>query len=117
MVWGDHSSILSTGFSFYTTKVLYDTEYFEKTGRHADVQSMVEQPQISIVANCKDSVAEKFSFSEIRRKDIASLNKPVEVDGVQSLDVMRFFQGRFNPYIFYLDNFSAVFYLEYTYIS
>ena len=64
-----------------------------------------------IVANCKDSVAEKFSFSEIRREDIASLNKPVEVDGVQLLDVMRFFQGRFNPYIFYLDN------LEYTYIS
>lgn len=73
IVWGDHSSILSTGFLFYTTKVIYDSalfltdeEYFKSTGRRGDVQSMVAQPQIYIVANCKDAISETLSFSEIR---------------------------------------------------
>ena len=101
ILWADHSSILSNGFLFYTTKVIYskdlfytDNEYEELTGKRLDVQSIVEQPEIYIVAQCHDSIAEKLSYSEIRREDILCMAEPIDIEGVRLKDSMRFFQGK-----------------------
>ena len=99
VVWGDHSSILSSGYMLYTTKVLYskdefftDKEMFESTCRQMDIQSIVEQPQIYIVAQCDDTIAEKLSYVPARRDDIIEMSHPLIVDGVLLNDTMRFFQ-------------------------
>ena len=102
VVWGDHSSILNSGYLLYTTKVIYSTkifytdeEMFERTGRVIDVQSLVEQPEIYIVAQCNDSIAEKMSFVSERRDDILKMGSSLTIDDVIVNDEMRFFQGKF----------------------
>lgn len=84
----------------YTTKVLYskedyftDDEMLESTGKRIDVQSIVEQPQIYIVAQCNDTIAEKLSYIQARREDIIEMLEPLVIDGVVLNDTMRFFQG------------------------
>ena len=58
-----------------------------------NVQAEVETPWIYLLANCQDTVAEKYSFSEERRVDILEMVEPLEIDGVKLHDKLRFFQG------------------------
>lgn len=66
---------------------------FESTGRQMDVQSIVEQPQIYIVAQCDDTIAEKLTYIPARRDDVLEMSEPLVVDGFMLNDTMRFFQG------------------------
>ena len=101
MIWGDHSSLMSKGFLVYTVKVLYtkrlfvtDSEYKTTTGKTADVQSLVEQPFIYVMAQCSDSIAEKLSYIALRREDVMEMVTPMYIDGTIVKDRMRFFQGK-----------------------
>ena len=100
VLWADHSSILSAGFLFFTTKVIYSSDIFytndefeQITGKKLDVQSVVEQPEIYIVAQCHDSIAEKLSYSETRREDLLSMGEIMRIGDISIKDKMRFFQG------------------------
>ena len=100
MIWGDHSSILNSGYMLYTIKVIFsksifytDQEFFAKSGRHMNIQSIVEQPEIYIVAKCADTIAEKLSYVDIRREDVLEKKAPLIIDDVTLTDNLRFFQG------------------------
>lgn len=56
----------------YTVKVIYseaifytDDEYYKKSGKKLNVQSVVEQPEIYIMAKCADTIAEKLSYVKV----------------------------------------------------
>ena len=103
IVWGDHSSLLSSGVSIYTVKIIYSKQIFltndevlAKTGRKINVQSLVEQPHIYIFAHCADTIASKLSYIAIRREDILDLKTPLTTStGIRLGDTLRFFQGIF----------------------
>ena len=58
-----------------------------------DVQSLVERPEIYILASCDDIIAEKLSYVEARREDLLDLSTPITLGEVKIFDTMRFFQG------------------------
>ena len=101
IVWGDHSSLLSSGVLVYTVIILYSKRIFltneevlAKTGRKINVQSLVEQPHIYIFAHCGDTIASKLSYIAIRREDILQLQTPlITSSGIRLDDTLRFFQG------------------------
>ena len=101
IVWGDHSSLLSSGVLVYTVKVIFSKRIFltnkevlEKTGKTINVQSLVEQPHIYIFAHCGDTIANKLSYVSLRREDILEMQTPlIATDGTILNDTMRFFQG------------------------
>lgn len=98
-IWGDHSSILNSGYLLYTVKVIYtkdtfftDEEMWDKFKKRINVQSIVEQPEIYLVAQCQDSIAEKLSYVDNRREDIADISE-LCVGDIRINDTMRFFTG------------------------
>ena len=100
IIWGDHSSLLSHGFLLYTIKCLYDSSIFytdkemlDRCKKVVDVQSLVERPEIYILASCDDTIAEKLSYVEARREDLLDLSTPITLGEVKIFDTMRFFQG------------------------
>ena len=97
-----HSSILNSGYMLYTVKVLYsktifftDEEYYVKFGRRLNIQSVVEQPEIYIVAKCSDTIAQKLAYIDVRREDLKEMETPLVVNDVVLKDTMRFFQGTY----------------------
>ena len=58
-----------------------------------NVQSVVEQPEIYIVAQCQDSIAEKLSYVSNRREDALDLAQPISIGDVKINDELRFFIG------------------------
>ena len=99
---GDHSSILSSGYLLYTVKVIYskdifytDDEMFAMFNKKINVQSVVEQPQIYIVAQCDDSIEEKLAYVPVRGEDMAELAQTITVDNIKIDDEMRYFIGSY----------------------
>ena len=66
-----------------------------KFNKKINVQSLVEQPEIYIVAQCNDNIEEKISYVTDRRDDAATLNEPIVVDNSKITDKMRFFIGKY----------------------
>ena len=58
-----------------------------------NIRSIVEQPEIYIVAKCTDTIAEKLSYVNIGREDILEMKAPLIIDDVTLTDNLRFFQG------------------------
>ena len=67
----------------------------EEQGKgNVDVQSLVERPQIYILARCGLSEAEQLTYIKTRKTCLESLgNTVVTSSGVEITDVMRFFHG------------------------
>lgn len=99
-IWGDHASILNSGYLLYTVKVIYSTDIFftdeemtSKINKKLNVQSLVEQPEIYIVAQCNDNIVEKLSYVAERRDDASTLDTPIEIEQIKINDKLRFFTG------------------------
>ncbi|PFX18160.1 hypothetical protein AWC38_SpisGene17480, partial [Stylophora pistillata] len=61
---------------------------------NVDVQSLVERPQVYILARCGSSEAEQIACISTRKACLEGLkNKLVTSNGVQIADVMRLFHG------------------------
>lgn len=65
----------------------------EQIPKKINVQSVVEQPEIYIVAQCQDSIAEKLSYVSNRREDALDLAQPISIGNVKINDKLRFFIG------------------------
>ena len=50
-----------------------------------DVQSLVERPEIYILASCDDTIAEKLSYVEARREDLLDLSTPITLGKLKYL--------------------------------
>ena len=66
---------------------------WNKFQKKINVQSVVEQPEIYIVAQCQDSIAEKLSYVSNRREDALDLAQPISIGNVKINDKLRFFIG------------------------
>ena len=98
--WGDHTSMLGSGYPLYTVKTLYskdiyytDKEMLDKFNRTVNVQSLVEQPQIFLIGQCADSIEQKLSYVATRMKAMEQMASPLIVNDVLLKDEMRFFIG------------------------
>lgn len=98
LFWIDHASVLSQGHLLMTAKILYDKRFFltddEVKGKF-NVQQLVEDPQVYMLARCRDTLIDKLMYSETRLEDILSVDKPIndEKHGVVIRDVVKFFSG------------------------
>ena len=100
LTWGDHTSMLSSGYLLYTVKVIYsedifytDQEMLEMFSKTVNVQSLVEQPEIFIVGQCKDTIEEKLTYVESRVEGYEEMAEPLILGKIVVNDVMRFFTG------------------------
>ena len=91
---------MNSGYLLYTVKVIFskdvfytDEEMWNKFQKKINVQSVVEQPEIYIVAQCQDSIAEKLSYVSNRREDALDLAQPIFIGNVKINDKLRFFIG------------------------
>ena len=80
---------------------------WQKFQKKVNEQSIVEQPEIYIVAQCQDNIAEKLSYVGNRREDTAELSIPLSVGDIKINDKLRFFTGlifkftkNLNTYVF-----------------
>lgn len=87
LVWTDHASILNVGHLLITTHVVYnprifytDHEILEKTGKEIDIQEVVKSPEIYILGQTSESLAEKLTYSESRLDDVLRLKNTLTVD-------------------------------------
>ena len=101
MVWADNSTLLNHGYLLLTVNAVYDEAlYFtdkemkEQGKGNVDVQSLVERPQVYILARCGSSEAEQIAYINTRKVCLEGLkNKVVTSNGIQITDVMRLFHG------------------------
>ena len=101
MIWADNSTLLNHGYLLMTVNVLYDDAVFftnkemEEQGKGTiDVQSLVEKPQVYILAQCGSSEAEQLAYINTRKICLEGLNNKITASGgIKMTDVMRLFHG------------------------
>ena len=99
-IWHDASVISNYGHILFTVNTLYDPavyytdqEYFLKTGKLCNVQTIIEQPEIYIVGRCRAN-DEQLSYVEIRLDCLSQLNQLLLLENdVKIKDTMRLFHG------------------------
>ena len=99
MIWADNSTLLNHGYLLMTVNVLYDEAVFftnkemEEQGKGTiDVQSLVEKPQVYILAQCGSSEAEQLAYINTRKICLEGLNNKITTSGgIKMTDVMRLF--------------------------
>ena len=99
-VWADHSTLLSHGYLVLTvqpiwspTTYLTDKEFFEITGKHINVQEVVEKPRLYIFAKSQDSILEKLGYVQTRVEDVKELKWPTIFNDQVVFDHLRMFKG------------------------
>lgn len=87
-VWHDHSTILNNGLIMITVHVVYDKavfltneEYHHKTGKRANVQCQVEQPEIYMLVLGSSSVEDQAAVIADRIECLSDLANPVQMVG------------------------------------
>ena len=101
MIWADNSTLLNHGYLLMTVNVLYNEAVFytnkemEEQGKgNIDVQSLVERPQVYILARCGSSEAEQLAYINTRKICLEGLNNKITTSGgIKMTDVMRLFHG------------------------
>lgn len=98
-LWHDGSTIANHSHIVFNVNIMYDTavyltdiEYFAKFGRRICVQSVVEKPQLYIIARCRSN-DEQLGYVDTRVECLKDLKKDLEVGGINISDVMRMFHG------------------------
>ena len=101
MLWADNSTLLNHGYLLMTVNILYDEAVFntdkemEEQGKgNIDVQSLVERPQVYILARCGSSEAEQLAYINTRKICLEGLQNTIKTSGgIEMTDVMRLFHG------------------------
>lgn len=100
MFWHDgstlsnHSHIMMTVSVIFNKAVFYsDQEYFEKTKEKLNIQSIIEKPELYILARCP-STDQQILYANDRVLDILLLEEDIETSTqITVKDVMRIFKG------------------------
>lgn len=100
LVWLDNSTVANHGFLACVVTCLYDpavfltnAEYKLKTGKNADVQREVEQPEPHIIARCGSSDSELLLYTESRLECVKELQQNIVLDETEYTDKLRFCHG------------------------
>ena len=98
--WHDHAEIaghshfLCTITSIYDPAFYYTTEEMLAKGKKIDVEFVVEQPEVYIIARSKSSLQEQAAFNKSRTEDLNTLSAPITTaHGVPIDDILRIFHG------------------------
>lgn len=100
-MWHDHSTILQTGYILFTLSIDYDPavffteeEYRLKTGKKVNIQAIIEEPEIYMLAPSTSSGSDQLALISDRLEDLADLDVPcISINGAYIYDTMRFFCG------------------------
>lgn len=98
--WHDGSTISNHGHLLMMVTCLYDQaihlnddQYEKKYGVKCSVQSMVEKPELYLLARCPSN-DQQILYCDTRMEDVLDLKTPVTTEnGINITDVMRFFKG------------------------
>ena len=100
-IWHDLSTVANHGHLIFMVACLYDPalfytneEYQRKTKRKVDVQTIIDSPEVYIVARSSSSDLEQLSYVETRLECLEEISLPLATEeGEEIVDVMRFFHG------------------------
>ncbi|CAH1240896.1 Hypp6176 [Branchiostoma lanceolatum] len=96
--WHDHSTLLSTWYLLVTVHPLYDpaifytSEEMRQQGKPMDVQSLVEEPEVYLLARSKSTIADQLKYARCQREDIKAM-QDTNYQDVKIRDVVRYFTG------------------------
>ena len=111
LVWHDHAGIASNGLMLFLLREVYDPaihltndEYMAQNqiSKRVDVQAVVEQPHLYMMGVCGSSDADQMLFIPTRQECLRGLSKPLQIQGVNIKDKMRFMNGD-NPSVEFED--------------
>lgn len=99
-MWHDHSEIaghshlLASVSGVYNSAFYYTAEELEARGVHIDAETVVEQPELHILARSGSSDVEQSAFNSERLKCVKQLSHPlVGPNNTATSDVLCFFHG------------------------
>ena len=100
IVWHDNSTVANHGFLVCMIGCLYDPavfytndEYLVKTGKHTDVQKVIEKPEVNFIARCGSSDQEQMLYTETRLECIQGLKENLTTEEIEFVDKLRFCHG------------------------
>ena len=96
IVWHDNSTVANHGFLVCMIGCLYDPavfytndEYLVKTGKHTDVQKVIEKPEVNFLARCGSSDQEQMLYTETRLECIQGLKENLTTEELLKQDNKR----------------------------
>ena len=90
---GGHSYQLMMIACIYDTACYYtDTEFKEKFGVFVNIQTIVEEPRLYILARCPSN-DQQILYSQERLNDITALQQKIKTDDIEIIDKMSIFKG------------------------
>ena len=99
MIWHDASCLANHGHLVFMVHTLYDPaihltdeEYKIKTGKSVNVQSIIEKPELYIVARCKSN-DEQLAYVETRTACMLDLRDKLSIEGIDICDRIKLFKG------------------------
>lgn len=99
-IWHDHGKIAGHGHALVLVGAIYDPAVYYTPSELAaksiaiDVETVVERPEIHVIARCGSSDAEQFTLNEFRSDCLLQLPQPVyTASGTAISDTARFFHG------------------------
>ena len=101
-MWHDHSSISGHSHLLVVVTPIYDPAFYyspdemeERTGVRVDVPTLVEHPEIHIIARSGSSLSDQSLFNMCRQECLQGLSDTIcTKDGIPIRDVVRFFSRR-----------------------
>lgn len=101
VIWHDHATVLNSGFIMVTVHILYDDavfltndEYHQMFDQHCDIQSIVEQPEIHMLALGSSSIGDQAALIPERAACLHELSDTIVAsNGVAVTDRLHFFTG------------------------
>ena len=99
-LWHDHSEVGGHGHMLCTISCIFDPAFYLTDsemlakGVKINVQQIVEQPQVYILARSSSSIMDQSMFSKPRVEDISNLSSPIySAKNVPIMDVLRYYHG------------------------
>ena len=99
-IWHDHSEISGHSHFLVLVSAVYDPAFYltptelDNKGISLDIQTVVEEPEIHILARSASSLQDQQMFSECRKECINKLDQDLHTQqGTPVHDVVRFFHG------------------------
>ncbi len=99
-IWHDHGKLAGHGHALVLVGGIYDPAVYYTPQELAaksitiDVETVVERPEIHVIARCGSSDAEQFTLNEFRTDCLSHLSQPIyTTSGMAISDMARFFHG------------------------
>ena len=100
-MWHDHSIVSGHGHFLVLVAPIFDPAFYYTTdevqalyGADIDVPSVVENPEVHILARSRSTAGDQAMFNETRRECLLELSKELTTEtGVPGKDCLRFFHA------------------------